>query len=63
MHHVDFDDDDLDSYLEGSVWSEKPSASEIFSSKPGDVISVFPRSSHSNMIYGYPINYKETVFP
>lgn len=59
----DFDDDDLDSYLEGSVWSEKPSASEIFSNRPGDVISVFPRASHSNMIYGYPSNYKETVFP
>ncbi|EFP09135.1 hypothetical protein CRE_25505 [Caenorhabditis remanei] len=61
--HTDFDDDDLDSYLEGSVWSEKPSASEIFSNRPGDVISVYPRASHSNMIYGYPINFRETVFP
>ncbi|CAP29421.2 Protein CBG09876 [Caenorhabditis briggsae] len=63
QNRTDFDDDDLESYLEGSVWSEKPSASEIFSNRPGDVISVFPHASHSNMIYGYPSNFRETVFP
>uniref|UniRef100_A0A8R1DNT2 Uncharacterized protein n=1 Tax=Caenorhabditis japonica TaxID=281687 RepID=A0A8R1DNT2_CAEJA len=63
MPFREFSDSDLDSYLEGSVWSEKPSASEIFTDQTGKVITVFPKASHSNMVYGYPANHCETVFP
>ncbi|CAB3402747.1 unnamed protein product [Caenorhabditis bovis] len=58
----EFNEDDLDSYLEGSVWSEKPSAAEIFSDRPDQVITVFPSTSHINMAYGYPPKSCETTF-
>ncbi|CAD6192976.1 unnamed protein product [Caenorhabditis auriculariae] len=58
----EFDEDDLDSYLEGSVWSEKPSAGECFSDYFDAVVTVFPSTSHSNMAFGYPAKSCETVF-
>lgn len=58
----DFDESDLDSYLEGSVWSEKPSGLEYYAENPDEIITVFPSTSHTNMALGYPARSCETVF-
>ena len=58
----DFDESDLDSYLEGSVWSEKPSGLEYYAENPDEIITVFPSTSHTNMAFGYPARSCETVF-
>ncbi|ETN85302.1 Hsp20/alpha crystallin family protein [Necator americanus] len=57
----EFDEDDLESYLEGSLWSERPCEAEAYGIHDGRIITVFPCTS-SDHLNGIPYSALETIF-
>ncbi|RCN49479.1 hypothetical protein ANCCAN_04420 [Ancylostoma caninum] len=57
----DFDEDDLESYLEGSLWSERPCDGVVDGVHDGRIVTVFPCTS-SDYLYGNAPRALETIF-